>query len=205
MQRLLVVLRSIYSKTSGEFPVPDYIRDDLKWWNTYLPGFNGVSMMSLKLCQPDDEFATDSCLTGCGGVSGREYFHAAFPPFIQDLQLHINALELLTIVIALRIWGHKFKGKRLLVHCDNLSSCLVLNNGSTRCSYMQACLREICLIAAVGEFELKAKRIEGVNNCLPDLLKRRDLDAKYSREFLKIFVGIEVFVSHYVFKIEERW
>ena len=105
MQRLLVFLRSIYSNTSGECPVPDYIRDDLKWWNTYLPHFNGVSMMSLKLCQTDDEFATDSCLTGCGGVSGREYFHAVFPPFIQDLQLHTNALELLTIVVALTIWG----------------------------------------------------------------------------------------------------
>ena len=113
MQRHLVFLRSIYSSTSSEFPVPDYIRDDLKWWNTYLSCFNGVSMMSLKMCQPDDEFAMDSCLTGCGGVSGREYFKAVFPPFIQDLQLHINALELLTIVIPLRIWGHKFKGKTL--------------------------------------------------------------------------------------------
>ena len=205
VQRLLVFLRSIYSNTSGEFPVPYYIRDDLKWWNTYLPCFNRVSMMSLKLCQPDDEFATDSCLTCCGAVSGREYFHAVFPPFIQDLQLHINALELLTIVISLRIWGHKFKGKRLVVHCDNLSSCLVLNKGSTRCSFMQACLREICFLAAVGEFELKAKHKEGVNNRLPDLLSRWDLDAKYSREFLKIFVGIEVFVNHDVIKIQERW
>ena len=98
--------------------------------------------MSLEKCRPDEEFATASCLTGCGGVSGNEYFHAEFPSFIQDLDLHINALELLTIVVALRIWGHKFKGKRLVVHCDNLSSCLVLNKGSTRCGFMQACLRE---------------------------------------------------------------
>ena len=70
---------------------------------------------------------------------------------------------------------------------------------------MQACLREICFLAAVGEFELKARHIEGVNNRLSDLLSRWDLDAKYSRDFLKIFVGIEVFVSHDVFKIEERW
>ena len=60
-------------------------------------------------------------------------------------------------------------------------------------------------LAAVGEFELKAKDIEGVNNRFPDLLSRWDLDAKYSREFLKIFVGIEVYVNHNVFKIEEQW
>ena len=119
--------------------------------------------------------------------------------------MHINALELLTIVIALKIWGHKFKGKRLLVNCDNLSSCLVLNKGSTKCSFMQSCLREICFLAAVGEFEIKAKHIEGVNNRLPDLLSRWELDAKYRREFLGIFVGTEVSINQDVFRIDERW
>ena len=112
MQRLLAFLRSVYSQTSG-IHIPEYILGDLNWWHTYLPYFNSVSMMSLEKCRPYEEFATDSCLTGCGGVSGNEYFHAEFPSFIQDLNLHINALELLTIVVALRIWGHKFKGKRL--------------------------------------------------------------------------------------------
>ena len=205
VQRLLVFLRSIYSNKISKSVIPDYIHGDLKWWHTYLPSFNGVSMMALDHCVPDEEFASDSCLTGCGGVSGSEYFHAEFPAFIQDLELHINALELLTIVIALKIWGHKFKGKRLLVNCDNLSSCLVLNKGSTKCSFMQACLREICFLAAVGEFEIKAKHIEGVNYRLPDLLSRWELDAKYRREFLRIFVGTEVSINQDVFRIDERW
>ena len=205
VQRLLAFLRSIYSQTHARVEIPHYILDDLKWWHTYLPYFNGVSMMTLKNCQPDVEFATDSCLTGCGGVSGQEYFHAEFPAFIQDLHLHINALELLTIVIALRIWGHKFKGKCLLVHCDNMASCWVLNRGSTRCSFMQTCLREICFLAAVGEYEVKARHIEGVQNRLPDMLSRWNLDAKYSKEFLEVFVGTEVVISHDDFRLEERW
>ena len=62
-------------------------------------------MMALDHCGPDKEFATDSCSTGCGGVSLSEYFYAEFPAFIQDLELHINALEMLSIVIALKIGG----------------------------------------------------------------------------------------------------
>ena len=67
VQRLLVSLRSIYSQPIRKFAIPDYVLCDLKWWHTYLPHFNGISMMSLDSCQPDEEFATDSCLTGCGG------------------------------------------------------------------------------------------------------------------------------------------
>ena len=92
-------------------------------------------MMVLDHCGPDKEFATDSCSTGCGGVSGSEYFYAEFPAFIQDLELHINALEMLSIIIALKIGGHKFKDKRLLVNCDNLSSCIVLNKSVVSCRH----------------------------------------------------------------------
>lgn len=81
-----------------------------------------------------------------------------------------------------------------MVHCDKFSSCLVLNKGSTRRSFMQASLREICFLAAVGEFEVKATHIEG-------LLSRWELDAKYSREYLEISVGNEISVSQDVFRI----
>ena len=93
----------------------------------------------------------------------------------------------------------------MVVYCDNLSSCLVLNKGSTRCRFMQACLREICFLAAAGEFEIKARHIQGVDNRLPDLLSRWELNSKYRKEFLEIFVGTEVYVSHDYFKVGERW
>ena len=70
---------------------------------------------------------------------------------------------------------------------------------------MQTCLREICFLAAVGEYEVKARHIEGVQNRLPDMLSRWNLDAKYSKEFLEVFVGTEVVISHDDFRLEERW
>ena len=54
---------------------------------------------------PDELCACDACPSGCGGISQSEYFHEEFPPNIAQLKMHINALELLTIVVAFKVWG----------------------------------------------------------------------------------------------------
>ena len=54
----------------------------------------------------------DACLEGLGAINSDQYFHAVFPSFIQDLHLHINSLELLTIVVSLKMWGKKFYGEK---------------------------------------------------------------------------------------------
>ncbi len=86
--------------------------------------------------EPDSILSTDACLHGCGGVFGRQYFHTGCPEDIIECQLHINALELLTIVIALKLWGAQLKVHRIIVICDNQSSCAVINNGSTRSDFL---------------------------------------------------------------------
>jgi hypothetical protein len=55
-------------------------------------------------------------LDGFGAISSNQFFHALFPSFIKENQLHItgNCLELLVIVIATKIWGRKLKGKQIL-------------------------------------------------------------------------------------------
>ena len=98
--------------------------------------------------------------------------HAIFPPFITEQNLHINCLELLTIVVSLRRWGKYMIGKRILVFCDNEAAVQILNSGHTRDAFMQKILREICFYAANLQFEVKAKHISGENNRLPDYLSR---------------------------------
>ena len=63
---------------------------------------------------PDEVISSDASLDGFGAISSNQFFHALFPSFIKENQLHINCLELLAIVIviATKIWGHKFKGKK---------------------------------------------------------------------------------------------
>ena len=71
---------------------------------------------------PDEDLSSDASLDGFGAISSNQFFHALFPSFIKENQLHINCLELLAIVIAIKIWGHQIKGKQILIFCDNEAS-----------------------------------------------------------------------------------
>ena len=52
--------------------------------------------------QPGGVVSTDACLSDCDSWIEGEYFHALFPPYILSQNLHINALELLAVVVALK-------------------------------------------------------------------------------------------------------
>ena len=57
-------------------------------------------------------------------------FFSQFPREIMEKNIHITALEVLFILVCLRLWGKNFKGKRILVFCDNMSACQIINTGS---------------------------------------------------------------------------
>ena len=125
LTRILDTLRSLWCnhhhiKLMAEF------RKDIRWWLRFISVYNGVSQL---WSAPDSVFYTDACLTGCGGTSADQYFHVVFP---QDVLLRfpaIHHLEALAIVVALRLWGHHWRGSRIVVHCDNLSVVSSMNSG----------------------------------------------------------------------------
>jgi hypothetical protein len=124
--------------------IPKDVKKDLLWWHKFLPGYNGVSIMSLEnWSSPDEVLSSVACLDGFRATSSNKFFHALFPSFIKENQLHItgNCLEL--IVIATKIWGHKFKSKKILIFCDNEASVYVINSGSTKDTFMENCLGEL--------------------------------------------------------------
>ena len=173
-----------------------------------MPEYNGISMMPLvDWSSPDAVFASDACLTGCGAFFQGLYFHRRFPDSIKVLDLHINALELLTIVVCLHLWGSKFRGCRLKVYCDNSASVCVLNSGRTRDEFLQACLREVCFLAGRHEFELRAVHLSGVSNRLPDLLSRWSLGSNRDEFFSRTrdFEITECYVPDAMFNFTHDW
>ncbi len=204
--RLLNFLKGMPGE--GKVDIDPDIHKDLEWWARFLPRFNGVSMIPVAdWSAPDQVLATDACLVGCGGLAEGEYFHAPFPSFIQGQALHINALELLTIMVALRLWSHRFASRRILIFCDNMSSVLTLNAGATKDAFCQACLREIAFMAASHEFELKAVHLPGIENRIPDLLSRWDLHPRCEAEFSKLARGDweECVVDDQLFRFLNFW
>ena len=112
------------------------------------------------------------------------YFRCSFPDFILSENLHINLCEMLTVVVALKAWGSNFSGKKIIINCDNLVTVRDKDTGASRNKFVQSCLREICFIAAINNFDIKCRHISGSENRIPDLLSRWNLHGKFEQEFL---------------------
>ena len=172
--RILILLRKVHFNHHHVNLTAEF-RKDIAWWRRFLRAYNGVSMISTaQWSSPGAMFPTDACLMGCGGLCGDQYFHAVFPSYVVQQTLDINCLELLTIIVALKLWGSRLCGLRLSVRCDNEVAVTVLTAGRCRNSFLNSCLRELCYLAAIHEFEVRAVHVPGVLNCYADLLSRRD-------------------------------
>ena len=111
--------------------ISEELRKDLFWWSEFLQIYNGISILSLEeWTEPDEFMASDACLIGCGGICGSFYFHCDFPQFIVQQNLHINSLELLSVIVCLKLWGKR--GKKICIQCDNQVSVFVINTGKSK-------------------------------------------------------------------------
>ena len=79
--------------------------------------------------EPDGVFSCDANLNGCGAYNHGRYFHCQFPENIRQMKLHINALELLTLLVACKLWSSEWREKNILVQCDDMSTVHVINAG----------------------------------------------------------------------------
>ena len=209
MSRILTFLKGL--PKSGTHKIPSFLRKDVEWWSVYLPPYNGISMMAIEeWSAPDTIFASDACLSGCGAWYKEKglYFHSQFPKFIQEMKLHINALELLTIIVACKIWGRFWAGKRIIIQCDNEASVSVINTGRARDPFMQSCLRELVLITAKHQFEIRSTHISGISNRIPDELSRWSLGPQHEQRFGELVpknLTVEVFVYEGLFRFSHIW
>ena len=182
VNRLLDTLRTLSDRKS--FKIACSFRKDLRWWSKFVDIFNGVSYIPpLVWEEPDITFSTDSCLTGCGGICAREYFHASFPKFIQDQGLPIHKLEMLAVLVGVRLWGKNCEGQKIRIYCDNDAVVQVLNSSKTRDSFMATCLRELWFEVSKYRFQLRAIHLPGEDNRIADWLSRWDLGQCYQNSF----------------------
>lgn len=176
ISRMLAHLRSLhYFSRAAQVKLPQEFLKDVEWWRRFMHHYNGISLIPSQFwSSPDAIIATDACLTGCGGFSRYlgSFFHSVYPETILSRSYDINILELLTIIVALKLWGRRLKGQRVLIFCDNQTSVNVINSGRTRDSTLGACLREIAYQCATCEMEIHACHISSESNRLADYLSR---------------------------------
>ena len=131
-----------------------------------------------------------------GGYFAGKYFHCLFPDRVIDKKPNICVLELLSIIIALRLWQTELKGKCIVVNCDNEAVCYALNTGKSRCTLLQQGIREVCYLTAVAQCQIRGVHIAGTQNRLADCLSRWDLDYRHQLEFYKLTQNVEIQECH---------
>ena len=131
--------------------------------------FNDLGLMA----SPEKEVPPchHMCL-GCGAICFREYFHCEFPDFIPSQDLHINELELLTVVIAIKLWSRKLGGLKVELLSDNTTCVSVINSQYSTNPFMQQCLRELWVLLALFNIQLVVRHVRGCDNWLADSLSR---------------------------------
>ena len=211
INRILNWLRDCYQGSRGEmFIIPIEVQKDMIWWDVFLPFYNGISLIDYgEWSEADSVFSSDSCLTGCGGICGNKFFHSSFPEFIIGNKLSITCLEMLTVVVSLKMWCSELSRKKVVIFCDNMATCIIINTGKSRNTFLQQSLREICFIASVHDIQIKAVHLDSKANRVADCLSRWHLNTSFREEFYKHVVYIpdlvECEVNEGCFRFQHDW
>ena len=110
---------------------------------------------------------------GCGAFHNDKWFQLRWPEAIQEV--HITIKELVTIVLAVAVWGDHWRGKNVMSHCDNAAVVAIINKGDCKEQEAMHLLRCLEFLKAKYQFSLYASHISGVNNDLADALSRDNL------------------------------
>lgn len=204
------LLRWMTSLRDNEFRAIDReTRLDIKFWYDFLPRFNGVSILwHLEVETPDEELASDSCLTGCGAHSKSQFFHSTFPQFVLQETTNIAQRELLTICATIKTFAHTITGKKITFLCDNLASVQCVNSGRSKDPFMQRVLREIVFVSAINNCWIRTKFIGTKSNRKADILSRWHLNPKQSAQHFAEVIDTEmteIKIQPEIFELNALW
>ena len=164
-------------------------RSDMMWWQIFASNWNGRALV-FKADGKKAQLTTDASGTwGCGGWTETSWFQLKWDG--HSIQLHITIKELIPIMIAVMIWGSKWQGCTVLVHCDNEAVVAILSSRYCKEPRLMHMLRVLFFAEAHYQFRLLAQHVPGACNILADHLSRNQLN-----EFYKKFPAANTQASH---------
>lgn len=210
VSRLIEELKDMPVGGSGLFPVGPELRKDLLWWSEGMQVYNGVSMMWLLDWAPvDGEAATDSCLSGIGGVLGNQCYRAALPGSLtQNKDWNIVHFEMLAIIVLVQLFKKELAGRRMVLYCDNDAVVSVINSGRSRNHILQRCLRWLAFLLLENECLVRMKYITSKRNHVADVMSRSQVDGQSKKECDKLIEKLQLHertVEDIYMCIEDKW
>lgn len=169
--RIIGVLKGLRSQKQ-KVTLSSEVKKDFLWWSQFLPVFNGVELLV-----PDTVFCSvvgDATLRGggCWNEKEMEYFSRLFPVHLIDHNIPIHIKEFLVTIVAVKLWGHLWAGKRVAVYCDNEAVVKTMIYQKPRDSELQRCLREMLFQVCKFHFQPVFLRISTEDNDIADFISR---------------------------------
>ena len=144
---------------------------DIDWFLAFLPHFNGRTFFNKSITHVNHDLFLDACLSGVGTL-WKDRVYASPVHDISSFSPTIVHLEMINLVIALRMWGNFWTNSVVTAHCDNIAVVQVVDNSRTRDPFLAACIRNIWLLTAKWDIQLKVIHIPGKENVWADTLSR---------------------------------
>ena len=173
--RRLIDLAGGTKKSWHKIRLNEGVKSDLRMWVIFLKEFNGVSLFQEQrwLAAADLELYTDaSGGLGFGGYMKGKWFQGEWPQKIKFQGRSIAWMELFPIVVAVVVWGHMMKCKRIKLRSDNEAVVEIINNQTSRCPIIMRLVRFFVLQCLKLNVSIRAIHISGSNNNIADALSR---------------------------------
>ena len=150
------------------------VKKDFKWWAKFLNVFNGVELLI-----PNTVFSSvlgDAYPMGSGSWNEQEkqYYSRKFPHYLCDTKFPIHLKEFWCCIIAARLWGHLWSGKRVAIYCDNEAVVQTITHQKPSDLELQNCLREFLFHVCTFKFQPVLLRISSEDNFVADFLSRNN-------------------------------
>ena len=187
-RRLLNVIK-YFPDSKRKIPLPDWLFPDLGGWSKLFETFNGTAKVIKSLLTASGYAATDSSMSGFGGVWSDDWFvgvwdgslskeldvpshHLENPPDSYHSSMNINILELWPVLTAANRWGVLWRDKKVRILTDNTQVVQMINTGRSSSVECMFWIRELFWISVLYNFHLVASHISTDCNVVPDYLSR---------------------------------
>ena len=169
LNRMLQTLRNMSNMT--RIKIDEEFTRDLNWFRVFVRTFNGRTSFANWEGPSDIVVHIDASLAGLGAVCSKKFYSVHLPDHIKALQ-RIVIFEMLNILIALRVWGDEWCNMRVTCFCDNRAVVDVLEDNRTKDRWLGLILREILMLQAKLNIQLKVLHVRGEANPIADALSR---------------------------------
>ena len=149
--------------------VTEEVRKACSWW---LDRGNVMSGVPLQKQTASYQMFTDASQQGWGGYLDCWEVQGEWTP--DEQLLHINALELLSVIRVMEHFKHLLTGTTVLVSTDNSTTVsYIRKEGGTRSHVLMELTRQLYSLVEQHDISLSCRHIPGCLNVLADSLSRR--------------------------------